>query len=835
MNDRYLIGMSGRLNHLGNRGNRGRVPGEWRLGGGLTAMSITRARGTTPRRNKQCTVRTTTIEIERPHDFAELERRFRIERYVLPEHLRFVRGPQASTVFERVHAALHDQLDEAYKSYKFDTLDRDFRWAVYVLLPRDAEPPSVRVPPDGTVELPHRPVHFAELPFHITVKLLQIYLFHGPAVGRFVCNDNCYTYVRSTKGDYHYCVQVKLEGVITNQESDAIHAFQVIPEATRLGPVDLAKWTPRPWDAVFGKRAVDGRFHFLRLKSGQGADGETMYQIVTFPGSRARVKYHNPRHIDAGRGKILYDFILTFLAYLQRLGITGHPRQRMLTHFKAPVPRMLALDFSRLGSVGVYDNRLARGAHSLGDYVDLFARMRPDVTFTPIEGPLEQVADLSGGSGLLVLLDAHGADFASEGILAGQSDPYQALYQATPTIPKQSLVVNSNDPNALAGGNYLEYPFPVADRSFTLKLEASLNDLYLKCVLARGFELLPLPLLPSGATTTPRAFVRKRREHGVPYTTALWFENGHLRFADLGDPPARQRFLELVAGWNVDYLECFRKYCENYLRRRDDPPTYDLVLGPDLFVAIDNLNERVLYDYEEVVRRQRERSTLHPIEEFQLARHYDVLKSTGMLPLIDLRALPPDRRVSDTVAIPVRQRRSSKALARSQAFYAQLCAYDELLDEIARTQPTMTFNELLRGAWAEDIVRIFGDRVSSSVGDSKGASRARPKRLLKRYGRLHRFLGERGNDVLLSQGIWHDSTGAFMAGGTTAMPQDGQDNAHLFRRFLVLQGSEHFDHEELLAAMAVQFVRPRQYTVKPYQFHLIDLHVDMLQHGAVTL
>lgn len=99
-----------------------------------------------------------------------------------------------------------------------------------------------------------------------------------------------------------------------------------------------------------------------------------------------------------------------------------------------------------------YPRPASRGTQPLTDYVDLLARMRPDVTFAPVERPLERLADLPSGSGLLVLLDAYGVDCAAAGIFAGQSDPYQALYQATPAIPKQSLVINTNDPNALAGG-----------------------------------------------------------------------------------------------------------------------------------------------------------------------------------------------------------------------------------------------------------------------------------------------------------------------------------------------------------------------------------------------
>lgn len=41
-----------------------------------------------------------------------------------------------------------------------------------------------------------------------------------------------------------------------------------------------------------------------------------------------------------------------------------------------------------------------------------------------------------------------------------------------------------------------------------------------------------------------------------------------------------------------------------------------------------------------------------------------------------------------------------------------------------------------------------------------------------------------------------------------------------------MQGSSHFDKEQLLAMMGVLFVRYKQYTVLPYYFHLIDLYVD---------
>lgn len=88
------------------------------------------------------------------------------------------------------------------------------------------------------------------------------------------------------------------------------------------------------------------------------------------------------------------------------------------------------------------------------------------------------------------------------------------------------------------------------------------------------------------------------------------------------------------------------------------------------------------------------------------------------------------------------------------------------------------------------------------------------------------FLSEKGQDVHLYRGIWHDDTNAFLVGLPTGMNMQGQQRAHLIRRFQIMQGTAHFDKEQLLSTMGVLFVRPKQYTVSPYYFHLIDLYVE---------
>jgi hypothetical protein len=55
-------------------------------------------------------------------------------------------------------------------------------------------------------------------------------------------------------------------------------------------------------------------------------------------------------------------------------------------------------------------------------------------------------------------------------------------------------------------------------------------------------------------------------------------------------------------------------------------PEFDIIVGRDLFVAIEDIEERVLYDYHEISRRHREQQIAYPIEQLRLAPHYDQIK-----------------------------------------------------------------------------------------------------------------------------------------------------------------------------------------------------------------
>jgi hypothetical protein len=752
--------------------------------------------------SRQQTVDTTALMMARPTDYSALEERFRLMRYVLPDGLLY-RSRTNKTDFGRVHNTLRNQIDFPYKSFQYDRLDGSPHWAVYVLYPQGSETVEVTLPWFNSAALPARDVTFAEIPLHILLKLLHVSLFRGVESRRFVGRDNCYVYARRAGGDYHLCVQVELKGDPEASESDAVQEFHVIPHAKRFGRASLPVSPSYP---VYGKRPVGDRFYFLQLRSGEETSEEAVYREITFPDRRARVKYYDPNDLHAGRGKIMADFIRDYVAYLRELGFGAALRQRTFTPIKVPLD--VDLDLSQLGTVGIYDNRLARTPHPLSAYIALLGQLHPEITFVAC-------ADLEAApsGGVLALLDAGAEDFEEGGLLEGRQDPYSTLYASWPNVPKQSFNVNPNDPNLLAGGDYLNYPVPQAsDEDVERNLDVVLSELYQKCALIHGLQLFPLPLVPDACV-----FVRKRRSHGDMFTTAMWCEDGHLHFADLGDPLQSGPFYEQMARGGVDWDQRFEEVLSHH-GRSDDLPEYDFILGQDLFVAIEDLHEYVLYDYAEIERRKNERRTALPIGMFKLADHYDQIRLQSMLPLEALGAVG----LLDGHDSPV-----SPAAARSLTFYQQLVAYDALLDQVSITHPTISFDELASGEWLERIARIFG-------AIDRGGTQYYRRLLQQKYQRRGLFLSHKSQDVQLYQGIWRDETGAFIVGSPTSMNVQGQHNAHLVRRFRVLQGAGHFDSDHHLAAMGVRFVRPQQYTVVPYYFHLIDLYVDNIGRYLIS-
>jgi hypothetical protein len=239
------------------------------------------------------------------------------------------------------------------------------------------------------------------------------------------------------------------------------------------------------------------------------------------------VKYHDQRDVNGGKGKIVFDFTQQFIANLRELGIVAHLRERTFT--LAPL--------SKTANIEVQQQDEAKESQHCGVY----ARSLPSLerTYGPARrrwGAILHFVALDDmrrapQGGVIVLLDATGEDFKEDGILFGQTDPYPILYRKHPNVPKHSINVNSNDPDALEGEDYLDYSLiQLPDKDFARNLHVVLSELYLKCAIIHGTAHFPLPFLPDEL-----AFVRRGRSGGETITTALWFADRKFHFANLAD------------------------------------------------------------------------------------------------------------------------------------------------------------------------------------------------------------------------------------------------------------------------------------------------------------
>jgi len=456
----------------------------------------------------------------------------------------------------------------------------------------------------------------------------------------------------------------------------------------------------------------------------------------------------------------------------------------------------------------------------LQKYLDLFDHIFDEQNIRFVE-----VMDLSQihNEPVLIIQDHNKEDFLEGGILYGQIDPYRELYGTYSDLPKQSFSINPNKSADSTPGTYLEYDLPAVDsKSFQVKLEAALEQLYLKdVVLCERSAWERLPYMPQGLI-----FLRKARsipDHD-PYETLLYVEHNRLHFIDLRDPAQRILRDELLAQLGISWDEMeehmLRKYqkfkkdngeSESSVGKEDqaEMARYDCIAGRGFFVELEDLNERVLYDYDEIVRRQTEVKTALPIEGFKLLAHYNKLRNQSYLLLEGLQ----ERGLLDGKRLP-----KNKDEEASLIFYRQLEAYDEYLDELLLERDDISFNELWDGESRERIISIFDIKPNKN-------GKYTNRQYKELYQKLGWFSSDKSEDVHMYRGIWYDDQYCYMVGAAQSL-KDRQPRAHLIRRFDVYQGRGSFDMHPLLLTTSVQFVRHDQYTVYPYPFHLIDVYVE---------
>ncbi|GHO65583.1 hypothetical protein KSC_044750 [Ktedonobacter sp. SOSP1-52] len=760
------------------------------------------------------TTTTTTLLITKPTDFTLLEAKYQLLRYELPDDLRwkFKNAKKPSEMWASMQNSLQAQINSPYRVFTHDRLDgRAYhKWVIYVLAPRHTSPQPITLPLWSNGALPYKPIKFTNLAFHMVIKLLQVAQMHGNQAGRFTGQGRCYVHAKLKTKSSHICVQLDLHEDILTQEEDSIRQFKVEAQAKLFQRCSANEYLSYHETYFCKRNAADSAVYFLQMKLDEikrlKEENGVFYKIGTIPGKKTTLAFHDLNHIEESTGKILADFIRDFRQFLAHCGIKSQSQTRTFTEYVPPKEEELSLKNTPFQPVYVFDNRKNKTL-PLHTYLQLFENMRPDMHFLGIDD-LSQVQ-----RPVLVLQDYQQKDFLDKGIFAGEADPYQELYRKYRNLPKQAFNINLLEAQDLDVDEYLSYTLPDQNQ-LKHKLGTSLLQLALKAILYSDKPLSGcLPFFPENLM-----YVCKRRNIAglaQPFETMMYVEDDHLRFLDLRDPEQRIQAQERCLRLGVDWFECSEQMIYKY-KREERPqderalPNYHVIIGPNLFVEIENCKERVLYDYDEIVRRQDEAKTLLPVEMFKLLPHYDTVKNEGYLSLEELQ-----RR-----GLLQRKKPEGKTEIASLHFYAQLERYDAYLDDIQLEYPMLSFLQLTD----DEMPFIAMIRYIFEIKPNKHGKYTNHK-FIGYYQKRKWFQSDKAKDVHMYQGIWYDDEHCYMVGATEGM-QYQQPRAHLIRRFDVYQGAEHFDIQSLLRLLSVQFVRLNQYTVYPYPFHLIDLFVE---------
>lgn len=743
---------------------------------------------------KPVPMHTTTIEIHpEAIDYEQLNANVDVIRYAIPEGFQFLRDDYK---FGRLHTEVKKQLDSPYYFFSFDTPTP----ALYTMLQTGKRPPALDLEFLKSVNLPHEVVDFRALRLDVVIKLLLASFFQSRDTTRFSAHGRHYV-LAQRKGKTLVGLEIEIRGDRENPRQD-LQLFKVIGHATnfrRATNVTLRDRQTRPYFAMIIKH---GRALLRPLLSDQICpEKNEVYQIFRRADQRATLDYHSTLQYEETRGGVLHGFITHFVEYLNQHGIPATQRVRQFIEYK---PRLATdeLPLSDLGTVYLFDNRLNRETVPVSAYQELLNEWygpRLNLRF----GVLPSTDDFDPNKPVLILQDYNQADFATGAVFEGRIDPYRVLYNVHRNIPKQSININPKpgDQYAPIGAQeYLAYPLFTFDKSWEQRWQVCLNQLYLKDMILNQRYARSLPGLQQGTLpfTIPTslneyAFLRRATVHGVSYTTLLYLQNDHLRFVDVRSPEGKQERDALLATYDLDWFDDVAEPLGRklYGTLEEKVVDYDFILGPGQVIEIEDIQERVLYNYSELARIQKSQQQDRPLEELKLTPH--------------MTRILPSKPTSTSVTLK------------------QLEDYDRFLDDLAAEGiREISYGALTdpRGPYYSHILEIF-----AIAPDANGKSDLR--KFKGCYQRLGMFAGAKSRAVIAGyQGIWYDADNCFMVGSSLGL-KFSQPRAHLIRRFDIYQGAGRFDIRLFLETTAVKFVRHEQFTVYPYFFHLIDMFVDM--------
>jgi len=389
---------------------------------------------------KKATAPTTTIRIAPPSDFTRLEEQYRLVRYVLPEPMLYSKD---SNKFARLHNLLKEQIDVPYRSFTYDYLDGSRRWAVYALYPRQKdqtdELPIIQF--EGS-QLPSRELKFHEPKLHILIKLLQVNYFRSSDnknQNRFVGQDKCYIYARRRSEEtskYHICLEIEMKGDIQDENT-----FYVYGQARTFAKQEKADLSYADLHTYYTLSEIRDELRMFRqVKRSEVASTLNLYEKRAFAGSPTQLPFHEQDDLEQSRGYLVDAFIKGFVRYLAQFDFqVKHIQREFQRHDESEVEEF-ELPVNLLNTVYVYDARLQQH-YNLSTYLAEFQKQFSELTFEVVD---EVTADCT--LPVLIFEDCEAKAFKEEMPLQGQNDPHEQMYRELPSVAKQFINVNGNEP-----------------------------------------------------------------------------------------------------------------------------------------------------------------------------------------------------------------------------------------------------------------------------------------------------------------------------------------------------------------------------------------------------
>ena len=284
-----------------------------------------------------------------------------------------------------------------------------------------------------------------------------------------------------------------------------------------------------------------------------------------------------------------------------------------------------------LDEIGVLDLRQKDvpnpNKNNFQDYIDLLNKQYKklyEISFSEIKK--EELANTS--KPVLVLQDVEKQIFDEGGFLLGYDDQKREIYQEfARKIPMQTLNINLNKADDFnSADTYFEYGiFKFED--YKHRLDVCLNELLLKKYI---IDKLPIFNETNIYASLPCLFSLKplRKDFAYMYqNTFMYVDNEYvLQFLNLDNKEGKDKRNEFLKNRNIDWFEFEKQFAErNYTRNENGQnKTYQkngetkdkheesikrthFVFAKDLVLAIEETEERVLFDTEATQKTESQR------------------------------------------------------------------------------------------------------------------------------------------------------------------------------------------------------------------------------------